>query len=123
MSLQGQVIAITGAGQGIGLAAAKILASRGASVSLADTNPKALEDAEAEFRSNGWPVLTAVVDVRKRQEVEDWIDRTVQIFGKLNGAANVAGVVGKQIFKANVTEIDDADWELVMGVNVTGMSR
>jgi NAD(P)-dependent dehydrogenase (short-subunit alcohol dehydrogenase family) len=120
MSLQGQVFAITGAGQGIGLATAKVLASRGASVSLADMNPQTLADIEAEFRGNGWPVLTRKVDVRKRKEVEEWIDSTVQTFGHLNGAANVAGVIGRQIYRANVTEIEDDDWELVMSINVTG---
>ncbi|KAJ5814249.1 uncharacterized protein N7503_000999 [Penicillium pulvis] len=120
MSLKTQVFAITGAGQGIALATARLLASRGASVSLADMNPNTLAEVEKEFQGNDWPILVTVVDVRKRKDVDDWISATVQKFGRLDGAANVAGIIGRQIFKAQVTEIEDDDWEMVMSVNVTG---
>jgi NAD(P)-dependent dehydrogenase (short-subunit alcohol dehydrogenase family) len=122
MSLKSQVFAITGAGQGIALATARLLASRGASVSLADMNPNTLAEVEKEFHANDWSVLVTVVDVRKRKDVDDWINATVQKFGRLDGAANIAGIIGKQIFKAQVTEIEDDDWEMVMSVNVTGTS-
>jgi NAD(P)-dependent dehydrogenase (short-subunit alcohol dehydrogenase family) len=120
MSLEGKVIALTGAGQGIGLATARILASRGATVSLADANPETLAEVEKEFKENNWPILVATVDVRNRNEVDNWINTTVQTFGRLDGAANIAGTVGRQWGKAPVAEIDDDDWNLVMGVNVTG---
>ncbi|KAF9891539.1 hypothetical protein FE257_004006 [Aspergillus nanangensis] len=120
MSFKGQVIAITGAGQGIALATARLLASRGASLSLADANTTALAEVEKEFQANGWPVLVRTVDVRKGKDMDDWISATVQRFGRLDAAANIAGIVGKQLFRAMVTEIEDDDWELVMSVNVTG---
>ncbi|UPK92243.1 hypothetical protein LCI18_003178 [Fusarium solani-melongenae] len=120
MALQGKVFAITGAGQGIALATARVLASRGASVSLADNNQATLEEVEKEFRGKNWPVITAVIDVRNGKQVDGWITKTVQEFGRLDGAANIAGVIGKQFGKALVADIDDDDWELVMGINVTG---
>lgn len=121
MSLQGKVIALTAGGQGIGLATARILASRGASLSLADTNSNTLAKVEKEFQENKWPVLITALDVRKADEVEAWIENTVKHFGKLDGAANVVGVIGKQWGQGTVVDIDDSDWDLVMGVNVTGM--
>lgn len=121
MSLQDRVFAITGAGQGIALSTARVLASRGATVSLADKNPETLAQVEEEFKQNKWPILIAAVDVRNAKEVDDWIKNTVQTFGRLDGAANVAGVIGKQLGRALVADIEDDDWQLVMDVNVTGM--
>lgn len=123
MTLQGKVFAITGAGQGIALATARVLASRGASVSLADNNQATLGEVEKEFWEKNWPVITAVIDVRNGKQVDGWITKTVQEFGRLDGAANIAGVIGKQFGKALVADIDDDDWELVMGINVTGTSQ
>jgi NAD(P)-dependent dehydrogenase (short-subunit alcohol dehydrogenase family) len=121
MSFEGKVIALTGAGQGIGLATAKYLASRGASVSLADANPATLAEVEKEFKAKSWPVLVTAVDVRKPDQVNSWIAATVEKFGNLDGAANIAGTVGKQWGTTPITEIDDDDFALVMAVNVTGM--
>lgn len=86
MSFNGKVIAITGAGQGIGLATARLLAERGASVSLADTNSTTLADVEQDFKAKGYAVLVTTVDVSKRAQVDDWIANTVQKFGRLDGA-------------------------------------
>ena len=119
---RGKVIALTGGGQGIGLATARILASRGASLSLADSNSATLAEVEQEFKAKSWPVLVETVDVRSRENVDSWINTTVKKFGRLDGAANIAGTVGRQIFRAPVVDIDDNDWDLVLGVNVTGNS-
>lgn len=120
MSLKGKVYAVTAGGQGIGLAAARILASRGATLALADVNANALADVEREFKANSWPVTTTTLDVRSPVDVEKWVADIVTKFGKLDGAANVVGVIGKQWGRAAVHEIEDDDWNFVLGVNVTG---
>lgn len=121
MSLQGKIITVTGGGRGIGLATARLLASRGATLSIADSDPATLNEVEKEFQEKQWPALFAVVDVRKRSQVDSWIDETVRKFGRLDAAANIAGTQGKQCMQAPVADIDDEDWELVLGVNLTGM--
>jgi NAD(P)-dependent dehydrogenase (short-subunit alcohol dehydrogenase family) len=75
---------------------------------------------EKEFKEKKWPVLVTAVDVRKGDDVNNWITATIEKFGRLDGAANIAGTVGKQYGKAAMAEIDDDDWNLVIGVNVTG---
>lgn len=72
-----KVIVITGAASGMGLETAKLLASKGAEVSLADVQGKALNEAAAEIQRSGATVMVTVVDVRNRDQVESWIRSTV----------------------------------------------
>lgn len=119
-SLEGRVIAVTGAGSGIGFATARLLASRGASISVADIRKKDLDSAIAELkRSNPKiKIYAEVVDVRKGQEVGEWLDRTVKYLGALNGAVNAAGVPGQGTTIAVTT---DKDWDSVVDVNLKGV--
>lgn len=118
---QGKVIAVTGGASGIGLETAKILSSRGAKVSLADIQETSLEEAAKAIRDAGGDVFTFQLDVRNRKQVDEWIEKTVEHFGKLDGAANMAGVTGKHIGVNTSDELDDEDWDFVIGVNLTGL--
>lgn len=66
-------------------------------------------------------VLVAVVDVRDYAAVEKWVADTVSRFGRLDGAANLAGVVPKSIGVASLSEQDFGEWDFVTGVNLTGV--
>ena len=61
------------------------------------------------------------LDVSDRAAVKSWIEKTVTKFGKLNGAANCAGVIGKHHGTRMVEELEDDQWDLIIGVNLTGM--
>jgi NAD(P)-dependent dehydrogenase (short-subunit alcohol dehydrogenase family) len=117
----GKVIALTGGASGIGLETSKMLASRGATVCIADVQEKMLAQAVSAIESGGGKVSSQVVNVRDRKAVESWIASIVNQYGKLDGAVNLAGVIGKQIGIANVEDIDDAEWDFIMGVNTTGV--
>jgi NAD(P)-dependent dehydrogenase (short-subunit alcohol dehydrogenase family) len=121
MSIQDKVIVITGAASGMGLETARLFASKGAKLSLADVQEKALKEIEEELQKSGAQVMSRVVDVSKRQSVEDWIAATVEKFGKLDGAANLAGVIGRQNNVARIEELDDDDWDFIFGVNTKGL--
>ena len=119
-SFEGRVIAITGAASGIGLATARLLASRGASISVADVRQEALDAAVADMKKSdpNFKIYAKAVDITRGQEVSDWLDETIDQLGSLNGAANLAGIVssGKLI-----VDTEDEDWDSVMEVNVKGV--
>ncbi|KAK7561741.1 hypothetical protein IWX49DRAFT_32180 [Phyllosticta citricarpa] len=120
--MQGKVIAITGGAQGIGLETAKLLISRGAKVSIGDLDEAALKQAEQELRSSceSGQVRVQVLNVADSRSVKDWIDATVQWAGKLDGAANVAGINGPEAGE-QIRDTSDEHWSAVVNVNLSGM--
>jgi NAD(P)-dependent dehydrogenase (short-subunit alcohol dehydrogenase family) len=122
--LQGKVFAISGGASGIGLATAEILHRRGASVAIGDIDPEALQAASnsnAILQTDPARVVCTSLDVSKRPSVEDWISGIVEKFGKLDGAANCAGVIGKHHGTRKLEDLEDGQWDLIIGVNLTGM--
>lgn len=119
--MENKVIVITGAASGMGLETAKLLASKGAKLSLADVQEGPLQKVVEEIQASGGKAIGTVVDIRDRKAVEAWIAKTVETYGKLDGAANLAGVIGKQNNMASIQDIDDEDWEFVIGVNTKGL--
>lgn len=121
MSLKDKVIVITGAASGMGLETARLFSNKGAKLSLADVQEKPLKELEAELQKSNPNVMATVVDVSNRKSVEDWISATVSKFGKLDGAANLAGVIGRQNNTAGVAELEDDDWDFIFSINTKGL--
>lgn len=101
----------------MGLAAAQLLASRGALLSLADLNTNSLHAAISSL-PNSHRHLGTVVDVRNAHDVDTWISSTVERFGRLDGAVNMAGVITPA---CPIAEMTDQKWDFEMGVNATGI--
>ena len=102
----------------MGLSAAKLLASRGASISIADLNEDALNTAVSSLPGGHQKHIATRVDVRDEKSVDAWIEKTIHKFGKLDGAVNFAGVLGPE---GPVTDISVKQLEFVLSVNVTGV--
>jgi NAD(P)-dependent dehydrogenase (short-subunit alcohol dehydrogenase family) len=91
-SLKGKVIAITGAGNGIGRALAIAAAEQGADLALSDIKQDALRETAEVVRGLGVNVTTRIVDVAKREEVDAWAAETHREFGGCDIVINNAGV-------------------------------
>jgi NAD(P)-dependent dehydrogenase (short-subunit alcohol dehydrogenase family) len=115
--IEGKVSIITGAGSGIGQAAAVLFAARGAAVALAGRTRSALEETEAEIRAAGGTCAVIPTDVSSEHDVSRLVEETVATFGGLDWAFNCGGIDGK---KAGLTETTLDDWEEIIGINLTG---
>ncbi|MBM3463592.1 MAG: glucose 1-dehydrogenase [Armatimonadetes bacterium] len=111
--LTGKVILITGAGAGIGRAAARACAEAGARVVLCDRDAASVE--EAAHAIEGASFVHA--DIRRSDEVAAAVHSAVRIHGRLDGAFNNAGV---GMANAPLHEIDDERWHELLEVNLTG---
>ena len=116
----GKVVAVTGAGSGLGLAAAARLAREGARLSLIDVNTEALENARdaigAEAPQAELSLLTA--DVSSEDDVASYVERTIEAFGRIDGLYNNAGIEGKQ---DPVEAYDGAMLDKVIDINLKGV--
>jgi len=121
-SFKDKVYAVTGLA-GIGLAVAKQLHTRGALLSLADISQSTLDNAVRTItNSNTHPsILATVVDIGSSAAVNAWISATVSHFGKLDGAANMAGAIGKNHGVGKFIDLEDDEWDMLVRVNLSGM--
>lgn len=106
---------VTGAGSGIGEAAARRFSDEGAAVVLADRERVRLKHVASSLPKER--TLTRVADVSKYQQVEALVAAAVKAFGRLHVMVNNAGivVVGK------IVDNEPADWEKVMATNAGGV--
>ncbi|TVY37468.1 Levodione reductase [Lachnellula occidentalis] len=126
-SLEGKVITVTGAASGMGLATAMGIFNRGADISISDISEVGLEKAvsaikaAAASKTTSNTVITTVVDIRDSDQVDSWIAKTVKYFGRLDGSANVAGVIGKNYGIHELTELSNEEWDFIHGTNLRGL--
>ena len=113
----GKVVAITGAGSGIGRALAVDLAGRGAHLALCDIDAAGIAETVAMCQGSGSKVTSTLVDVADRTAVFAWADEVVAEHGRVNMIVNNAGVaVGATVEHGSY---DDMEW--LMGINFWGV--
>lgn len=111
----GKAAIVTGGLGGIGLAAARRLASEGAAVALLDRSVS--REAAKDLKSLGAPnALSLALDVADEAAVHAACDAVVARFGRLDVVVNVAGVM---IYKP-LAELTGADWTANLAVNLMG---
>lgn len=119
-NLENKVIIITGAAMGLGLAAAKELASRGANLALVDYNENGLLEAKNEISKEypGTKIITLTADVSNEEAVKHYTEETLKAFGRIDGLYNNAGIEGRQ---ASITEYDVNTFKKVIDINLLGV--
>jgi NAD(P)-dependent dehydrogenase (short-subunit alcohol dehydrogenase family) len=126
-SLTEKVIVVTGAASGMGLATSIGLFVRGANLSISDISEEGLDKAVSAIKAavtsqpTSNTIITTMVDIRDSDQVDRWIAKTVKHFGRLDGAANVAGVIGKNYGVHTITELSNEEWDFIHGTNLTGL--
>lgn len=113
---EGKVAAITGAGSGIGQQLAMLLAQHGCHLALSDVNLTGLEKTQAMIQQHVYITLH-VVDVAKRQEVEDWAKEVIKHHHKVNFIFNNAGVA----LGSTVEGMSYEELEWIMNINFWGV--
>ncbi|WP_075981495.1 3-oxoacyl-ACP reductase FabG [Bacillus massilinigeriensis] len=117
MRLLDKVAVITGAANGIGLAAAKIFAREGAKVALADFDSKIGELRANELRDEGYQVAFYQVNVASRNSVDEMVEKVKEEFGGIDILVNNAGITRD----AMLAKLSVDDFQKVIDVNLTGV--
>ena len=115
--LSEQVLVITGASSGIGLATARLAARRGASVVLAARNERALQRAVADIEAAGGAAVYAVTDVADERDVEHLADVAEREFGRIDTWVNNAST---SIY-AELTQVSTDDARRLFDVTFWGL--
>lgn len=114
--LGGKSVIVTGGATGIGLATARLLASRGARVAIIGHEAEAVDAATAELDAEGLDVLGLVADVSDEQSVKRAFEQFEDDIGPLSGLVCSAGI---QPY-GTVESTEAADWDRVISVNLRG---
>lgn len=124
MELRESVIAITGAGQGLGQMMAVTLAHAGAELALIDVNEEALHSTKQQCLMLGVKALTYRADVTNEAEVEQVFSDIVTDFGQLDGLVNNAGILRDgllvKVKDGQVSKMSLEQFNAVIDVNLTG---
>ncbi len=115
--LDGKVAVVTGGTRGIGWSIARALVREGASVFVCGRDPRRVEAAVEELRSNGGRADGLAADVRRHEDCRRLIAAAAERFGGLDILVNNAGV---GVFKP-VDQISVEEWDEVIGTNLSGV--
>jgi 3-oxoacyl-[acyl-carrier protein] reductase len=117
LPFENKVALVTGSARGIGRAIAETLASRGASLVIADLRAElAAVTAQEIASSTRQRTLAVAVDVVKSDSVKAMVDRVLAEFGRLDILVNNAGITRDNL----IMRMEEADWDLVLDINLKG---
>lgn len=116
-SLEGQVAAVTGGSQGIGLGIAEALGAAGARLLLVNRRKEKGEEAAAALAARGITALPVPGDVSRRADAEAAVDRALREWGRLDVLVNNAAVLTRK----PAHEMTEAELDRELAINVRGV--
>lgn len=116
MTIENKIVAITGAGRGIGRASAIHLAARGARLVLGARSEAEIAAVAGEIKAAGGEAIYQATDVTKRADLDALVDVCCKRFGRLDVIVNNAGIGPLSRFDA--LKVDD--WDAMIDVNLKG---
>ena len=112
MDVNGKVVLITGASEGIGAATARLLAARGAKVALAARSIDKLNEVAGELGDS----FAVRVDMTQHASITAMVDAVVENYGRIDVLVNNAG----RALRARVADVNVADFQSIVDLNVYG---
>ncbi len=116
MVLRGKTALVTGAGRGIGRTIALRLAECGADVAVVDLNRESVAEVAAEIRNMGQRALELSGNVTVADEVNDFVKKAADEFGRIDILVNNAGITRDTL----LLRMKEEDWDAVLNVNLKG---
>jgi 3-oxoacyl-[acyl-carrier protein] reductase len=116
MALEDRVAVVTGAGRGIGAAAARALAEAGSSVVAVDIDGALAETMACSLAGEERRAVAIAADVGNLADIERMVDAAIAAFGRIDILVNNAGVTRR----ADIMDITEADWDRIHRVNAKG---
>jgi len=117
MRFQGKVVLITGAGVGIGRAAAVRFGKEGAKVAINSLTPANGRETLRLLKEAGGQGIYIQGDVSKEEDARRMVQETVKVFSRLDILVNNAGIV----IPGRVDNMSEKDWDRTMAVNLKGV--
>ncbi|WP_418790095.1 3-oxoacyl-[acyl-carrier-protein] reductase [Phosphitispora sp. TUW77] len=116
MILRDKTVLVTGAGRGIGRTIAIKLAENGADVALVDLTTESTDEVAAEIRKMGRTAIVLAGNVTIAGEVDDFVKKAVDQFGRIDILVNNAGITRDTL----LMRMKEEDWDAVLSVNLKG---
>src|SRR6478736_1658319 len=117
MELDGKVALVTGAGSGLGKAAALKLAGAGARVGVLSRTASELDRTVAEINAAGGKALSLVADISDAEQTKQAVSGLVEAYGRLDVVFANAGINGVW---APIDEIEPDEWDRTININLRG---
>jgi len=116
MILKDRVAVVTGGARGIGKEISMLFAREGADIAICDVNAEVLASTQKEIEALGRKVTTGIVDVTKADQVDAFVQKTLDNFKKIDILVNNAGITRDGL----LVRMSESDWDMVLGVNLKG---
>ena len=118
-TLHNKVILVTGGGSGIGRATAQLIAKEGAKVMIADYVPEGAERTVRMIKDAGGEASCLAADISVTKQVEAMVAKTVETYGRIDGAFNNAGIEGKM--GADTATAAEDNFDRTIAINLKGV--